>query len=86
MTRKTICSCAKCHATMFEGDDLVQNFVYKCGDLQYIELAHRTCLPEWAVNDDHVPPADSVYQPEPAPFVYVAPVAPSATFADLWPA
>lgn len=53
MTEKAvICACAGCRQDLFEGDDLVQNPVYKMGELDYIELAHRACIPEWAVNDD----------------------------------
>ena len=83
--KKLICSCAACHVNMFEGEDLVQNPVYKCGELSYIELAHRKCIPEWAANDDHVFHG-YLEQAEGAPWKYEAQPAPAATFADLWPA
>lgn len=51
-TSEEICLCAECRKMLHKGDDIVQNPVYKLGELNYIELAHRKCLPEWAVNDD----------------------------------
>ena len=84
MTRE-ICTCPACKVMLIEGDDMVQNPVYKCGDLHYIELAHRKCIPEWSVNDDHVFPDEC--EPEPAaPWKYEPAPAPAATLADLWPA
>mgnify|MGYP003134525319 CR=1 FL=1 len=44
---KLICACAVCRQDVLEGQDLVDNFVYKCGELAYIELAHKECAPEW---------------------------------------
>ena len=82
-----ICTCAECGKMMFEGDDLVQNPVYKCGELSYIELAHRACIPAWAVNDDWGPDELELVEDEPAaPWVYEPDPAPRATLADLWPA
>ena len=48
---KLICACAVCRQDVLEGQDLVDNFVYKCGELHYIELAHKQCAPEW--DQDH---------------------------------
>lgn len=48
--------CAECGRALGTNDPalLVQCPVYDfAGELEYIELAHRTCLPEWAVNDRH---------------------------------
>lgn len=48
-----VCLCAKCTDMLTNGDDVVQHPVYKwCGELSYIELAHRDCLPEWGRFDD----------------------------------
>lgn len=97
-TRNEICLCAACEKMMFEGDDMVQNPVIKCGELSYIELAHRACLPEWAINDSF----DFSYYEEQAEreaewqaaeakaeadarAAAFAP-APRVTLADLWPA
>ncbi len=81
-----VCTCAACGQMMTEETDMVQNPVYKCGELSYIELAHRTCLPEWSVNDDWQPELiDFDDMPEPAPWTYVQPDAPAATLADIWP-
>lgn len=56
MDQKTvICACAGCREDLFKGDDLVQNPVYKMGELDYIELAHRACIPEWAQHDNWEP-------------------------------
>ncbi len=41
------CLCACCRNMLYEGDDLVDNVVMKCGELHYIELAHKNCMPEW---------------------------------------
>ncbi len=53
------CYCPFCNGPIFnrdfDGSALVQNPVYKSGELSYIELAHRPCQPEWAKNDDWRP-------------------------------
>ena len=46
-----LCGCSICGVTLKKSDDLVQNPVYKHGELQCIELAHRSCVPEWDKND-----------------------------------
>jgi len=46
-SKEEICLCASCRNMLYEGDDLVDNVVMKCGELHYIELAHKNCMPEW---------------------------------------
>lgn len=55
MSKKEICLCAGCYEMMFEGDDIVQCPIYKMGELDYIELAHRACIPQWAEFDNWEP-------------------------------
>lgn len=38
-----ICACAVCRGNLRDGDALAENEVWKCGELQYIELAHTKC-------------------------------------------
>jgi hypothetical protein len=56
VTRVDVCLCAECREMLYAGDDKVQNPVYKDKgygmELQYIELAHRNCLPEWSKYDN----------------------------------
>lgn len=97
-TRKEICLCAACNAMMFEGDDMVQHPVIKMGELDYIELAHRACLPEWAEFDNFdFAPYEEAAEREAAWLEAEAKAeadaraaafapAPRATLADLWPA
>ena len=51
-----LCACERCRqpirANECEAGDVVQNPVFKSGELAYIELAHRDCIPEWAKNDN----------------------------------
>src|SRR5688500_6057028 len=43
-----ICLCAGCRVMLVEGDELVDRKVWDSdGELDYIELAHRACKPEW---------------------------------------
>lgn len=51
MTEKNgvfVCACCVCRKDILEGQDIVDNEVYKCGELHYIELAHKNCAPEMA--------------------------------------
>lgn len=50
-----VCYCAECKDPIFEGQDMVQCPVFKLGELDYIELAHRSCIPEWSKYDDWKP-------------------------------
>ena len=43
IVRRPICLCSVCGADVFIGDDLIENKVYKCGELSYISLTHREC-------------------------------------------
>lgn len=52
--RTEICLCAICREMLFEGDELVDQRVYKCGELSYINLAHAECAPEWAPEENPV--------------------------------
>ena len=50
--KEAYCYCSACRGAIFEdqfdGELLVDNFVYDFqGDLDYIELAHAKCRPEW---------------------------------------
>ena len=48
-----LCACVVCKQMTFEGDDIVQKPFYEIdGSLNYIELAHRSCLPKWSEFDD----------------------------------
>lgn len=48
MNTEIICACAICRKWLYEGDDLRQNVVFEfTGDVDYIELAHATCAPDW---------------------------------------
>ncbi len=38
-----LCLCAFCREILYAGDALADNYVYKLGELSYIELAHREC-------------------------------------------
>ena len=51
LNRKEICLCSICQEMLYEGDKLVDNKVFKSGELSYIELAHEACAPEWAEED-----------------------------------
>ena len=44
---KLICACAVCRKDIFKGQPMVDQFIYKCGELSYIELAHKECAPQW---------------------------------------
>lgn len=35
--------CSLCHHPVLFDDNTVDHFIYKCGELDYIELYHRTC-------------------------------------------
>lgn len=48
---KEICLCAICREMLVEGDLLVDQKVFKNGELSYINLAHVECAPEWAEDD-----------------------------------
>lgn len=37
--------CAICHVQLTNDDELLDNYVYKTGELHYIELMHRSCVP-----------------------------------------
>lgn len=41
-----ICLCAFCRKMLYEGDEMAQHPVYKCGELSYVSLAHKECAPE----------------------------------------
>ena len=45
-------SCSVCDEPIYEsqldGETVHENRVYKCGELQYIELFHATCAYEYA--------------------------------------
>ena len=45
--------CSICRVQLTTGDDKVQNPVHSRGTLDYIELAHRACRPDWARHDAH---------------------------------
>ena len=47
----TVAYCTCCGTPVNFAQNPVQAPVYKLGELQYIELAHRTCVPEWAKYD-----------------------------------
>jgi len=97
-TRNEICACAACDRPMFEGDDMVQRPVIKCGELSYIELAHRACVPAWAEFDnfdfsyyEEIEERESAWREAQAKAEADARAAafapaPRATLADLWPA
>jgi hypothetical protein len=51
MTDKLICACAICRKDIFKGQPMVDQFIYKCGELSYISLAHKECAPEWEHNN-----------------------------------
>lgn len=38
-----ICLCGVCREMLYDGDPLADHEVYKCGELEYIELAHVAC-------------------------------------------
>lgn len=42
-SQEELCSCAICCESLYRGDMLAERLVYKNGELQYIELAHRDC-------------------------------------------
>ena len=46
-----VCSCSVCDEPIYEsqldGETVDENRVYKCGELQYIELFHATCADEY---------------------------------------
>jgi hypothetical protein len=46
-----VCSCSVCDEPIYEsqldGETVDENRVYKCGELQYIELFHATCAEEY---------------------------------------
>lgn len=42
-----LCLCAVCDDWCVQGDALVDHFVFKCGELDEIELAHKACAPQW---------------------------------------
>ena len=37
------CACAICTVMLTRNDELADRYVYKCGELSYIELAHVAC-------------------------------------------
>ena len=39
-----VCACALCREPRLRTQDIMGHDVYKLGDLQYTELAHRTCV------------------------------------------
>ena len=47
-----VCGCSVCDGPIYEsqldGETVDENRVYKCGELQYIELFHATCAYEYA--------------------------------------
>ncbi len=45
---ETPVGCAVCEEPIRHTRDMVDNYVYKCGELHYIELAHNKCAPGWA--------------------------------------
>ena len=50
--KEVYCYCSACrnpiYEDQFDGELLVDNFIYDFqGDLDYIELAHAKCRPEW---------------------------------------
>lgn len=51
--RTEICLCAVCREMLYEGDELVEQRVMDKidGSLDYINLAHIACAPEWIGND-----------------------------------
>ena len=50
MNNEIVCNCAICeqpiHQHELDGETVSDNYVYKCGELQYIELFHTTCEEE----------------------------------------
>jgi len=41
-------TCSICEELLpTDGGDIADHFVYKCGELQYIELAHTACAKKW---------------------------------------
>lgn len=46
-----VCLCAICQKGIMESQlgtgKIVDQKIYKCGELSYIELAHRECAPDW---------------------------------------
>lgn len=54
--KKSICLCAGCREMLYEGDELVQQCVYKLGRLSYIELGHKNCCP----NFDNINPIKDI--------------------------
>ena len=51
---KEICLCTICREMLFEGDDLVDQKVFKNGELSYISLAHAECAPDWNSEENPV--------------------------------
>lgn len=42
-----ICLCTVCNGMLKGGDDIVDYFNYKFGELDSIDLAHKNCAPDW---------------------------------------